>query len=239
VQQLADALGLHANTVRFHLARLARDGLVREGRSEDGGPGRPKLTYRPVPSGAPGGSAGPDGPGEVGGYRLLAQILAGHLAATSDNASRDAIAAGLEWGRHIVERPAPFSTVSAEEGFGKIVGVMDALGFETERGTEPGKDPTVLRITYCPFRTVAQERPDVACSVHLGLIRGALREIGAPLLATGLKVSHSLTAPCLTHFEVTGEEASRPPHPQAPEPRIGDPRTVTPPNGAQRPPSAA
>ena len=48
VQELADSLSLHGNTVRFHLARLAKDGRVREERVGPSGPGRPKLAYTAV-----------------------------------------------------------------------------------------------------------------------------------------------------------------------------------------------
>ena len=39
----------------------------------------------------------------------------------------------------------------------------------------------------CPFRDLAEQHGDVVCSVHLGLIRGALAEIGAPVTATRLE----------------------------------------------------
>lgn len=225
VQELADDLGLHGNTVRFHLARLAKDGRVREGRVGPSGPGRPKLAYTAVEEQA----APTEKPvAQHDSYQLLAQILAGYLATISDSPSKDAVAAGLEWGRHLTERPAPFSSISAEQAFDKVTTIMDTLGFETERGE--GELP-LLQVHHCPFRTVASERPDVACSVHLGLMRGALAEMGAPLLATELKVSHS-TAPCLALFQSTGGNAKgatavR----QAPRPEIGNPETVKPPAG--------
>ncbi|MFI1563747.1 helix-turn-helix transcriptional regulator [Streptomyces sp. NPDC020490] len=225
VQQLAEGLGLHANTVRFHLTRLTKDGQVREGRAGLGGPGRPKLTYEAT-TGRTTGSAG-TAEREGNGYRLLAQILAGYLAATSDSPSRDAVAAGQEWGRHLTERPAPFSSISAEDAFDKITALMDGLGFETERSD----DPPLLRLHRCPFRSVAAERPDVACSVHLGLMRGALQEMGAPLHPADLKVSHSPGTPCLALFERTGRAAPGTTPSQPPQPRIGEPETVTPPDG--------
>lgn len=231
VQELAEELGLHANTVRFHLTRLTKDGQVREGRVGLGGPGRPKLTYEAI-TGKSTGSTGPTSPTvaerEGNGYRLLAQILAGHLAATSESPSADAVAAGQEWGRYLTERPAPFSSISAEEAFDKITGLMDSLGFETERSD----DQLLLRVHNCPFRSIAEERPDVACSVHLGLMRGALQEMGAPLHPADLKVSHSAGAPCLALFERDGKAAAPGTTPSQPlQPRIGEPRTVTPPHG--------
>jgi predicted ArsR family transcriptional regulator len=49
VAGIAAALGVHPNTVRKHLGRLTRDGLVVEETERRGGPGRPARTYRPVP----------------------------------------------------------------------------------------------------------------------------------------------------------------------------------------------
>lgn len=236
VQELADDLGLHANTVRFHLTRLAKDGRVREGRADHSGPGRPKLAYEPVTAETAeetaGGDAGTaEAAGGHNGYRLLAQILAGHLAATSANPSQDAVAAGVEWGRHLTDRPAPFTSISAEQAFDKVTTVMDKLGFDIE----PGEKLTVLRVHNCPFRSVAADRPDVACSVHLGLIRGALKEMGAPLHAVDLEVSHTADQPCLALFEPAGTVATGegPEPPESPEPHIGDPQTVTPPDSEQ------
>ena len=50
VQRIAGELGLHSNTVRFHLARLVRARLVFEEQAERSGPGRPHLLYRAAPS---------------------------------------------------------------------------------------------------------------------------------------------------------------------------------------------
>ncbi|MFH0243959.1 helix-turn-helix transcriptional regulator [Streptomyces sp. HK10] len=219
VRQLSDELGLHANTVRFHLARLTKDGRVTEGRADRGGPGRPKLTYTAVS----GKTTEPPG-----GYRVLAEILAGHLAATSTSPSRDAVAAGREWGRHLVERPAPFSSVSSEDAFERIDSLMGDLGFGTDRTHGPAE----LRVHHCPFRAVAERRPDVVCSVHLGLMRGALAEMRAPLRATDLKVSHSAEHPCLALFEKAGGDAEdTTTEREAGGPQIGEPDTVRPPDG--------
>lgn len=195
IQQLADELGLHGNTVRFHLARLTQAGLVKEGQAGPSGPGRPKLVYTAVPEEE---SAEPRD-----GYQLLAEILAGHLAATSSSPAADAVAAGREWGRYLAERPAPFSTLTSEKALEKVVSLLDELGFAPEQ--ESGQSR--VRLHSCPFRTVAQHRPDVACSVHLGLMRGALAEMGAPLKATDLQPSFT-AEPCLAVFDVT--EQTRP-----------------------------
>src|SRR6267154_525063 len=68
-QDLADALGLHANTVRLHLERLREAGLVDVEAIHRGTVGRPQHVYSLAP-GAPG--LGLDPPS----YTLLAGMLA-------------------------------------------------------------------------------------------------------------------------------------------------------------------
>src|SRR6476646_1320955 len=88
--ELAERLGLHANTVRLHLERLREAGLVEVEPVRRGTVGRPQHVYSLAP-GAPG--LGFDPPS----YTLLAGLLATmaeHLGADAD----DAAAAGHAWG---------------------------------------------------------------------------------------------------------------------------------------------
>ena len=189
IKQLADEVGLHSNTVRFHLDKLAKEGLVEEQRVGPSGPGRPKLVYS---------AAGNADGGSGNGYQLLAEILAGQLATSSPSPAEASLAAGREWGRHLTERPGPFSSITSEKALEQLVSLLDDLGFEPE----PGSDGSSVQLHRCPFRTVAEQRPDIACSVHLGLMRGALSEMGAPLAATALKPSFT-SHPCLVQFDET------------------------------------
>ena len=72
VREIAQRMGLHPNTARFHLEALVGGGLaVRE--SEDRQtPGWPRIGYRAVP----------DSPGGRRRYRLLAEMLTSLIAAT-------------------------------------------------------------------------------------------------------------------------------------------------------------
>lgn len=181
VEVVPDQLGLHVNTVRFHLTQLMRARLVREDQADPSGPGRPRMVY----------SRAADTVGEPkGGYQLLAEILAGHLAATSPEPSTAAIAAGQEWGRHLTERPAPFTHLTAEQATERIMTILDELGFA------PEQEGSRVLLHACPFQTVADHRPEIVCSLHLGLMRGALTEMGAPLEVTDLTPSHSVR-PCI------------------------------------------
>ncbi|HEX5595382.1 MAG TPA: helix-turn-helix domain-containing protein [Micromonosporaceae bacterium] len=194
VQQLADEVGLHGNTVRFHLSRLIQAGLVQEDSAGPSGPGRPKLVYSAVRE---------EASESRNGYQLLAEILAGQLAAVSRSPSEEALAAGLEWGRHLTERPRPFASISPEKALERLVLLLEELGFEPEQDSPDSP----LKLHSCPFRTVAAQQPDVACSVHLGLMRGALSEMGAPLAATALEPSFT-SKPCRVKLEVTQRERS-------------------------------
>jgi hypothetical protein len=51
----------------------------------------------------------------------------------------------------------------------------------------------------CPFRTAADRRPDIDYSLHLGLIRDALGEMGASVETTGLERS-PVPHPCIASF---------------------------------------
>jgi len=40
--------------------------------------------------------------------------------------------AGEEWGRYLVDRPEPFTSLSAAEAVNRVVDLLDELGFEPE-----------------------------------------------------------------------------------------------------------
>jgi predicted ArsR family transcriptional regulator len=63
---------------------------------------------------------------------------------------------------------------------------MDELGFvpQPEAGDRDGEYRLSLR--QCPFREVAQQHKDVICTLHLGLMRGALARMRAPVSAERL-----------------------------------------------------
>ena len=174
--QLAQEVGLHPNTVRSHLRVLAEAGLVVARPEERHRRGRPRLVY----------DATAEAPqvGESAGYRLLAEILASHLAGSGRDSAEQAEAAGRSWGRYLVDRNPPHASSSAEQDIAAVIGLLDEFGFDPS--LEPDTDGHTLLMQHCPFGEVADSYRKIVCSVHLGLMQGALSELGAHVEADRL-----------------------------------------------------
>lgn len=161
--EIAREVGIHPNTARFHLDALVSEQLVDQLAGTSSGRGRPPATYALRPVMARGGHRD---------YRLLAEML---LGVVRENASPERI--GESWGHHLVERPAPGRTADATGG---VVALLDRIGFAPERV------PDGIRLWHCPFLELAEQNRDVVCPLHLGLIRGALAELGSPVTVSNL-----------------------------------------------------
>jgi len=189
-RQLGWLVGLHPNTVRSHVEQLIEAGLVEATTAAAAGRGRPRVLYQAVREGsAP----------QLSGYRLLAQILAGYLAST-DRPQAIAEEAGRAWGAYLTEKPEPFAAISASEATEKVVELFQQLGFMPEAVEESGV--TKIQLHRCPFREVAESNQNVVCAVHLGMLKGALAELGAPLEATRLEPFVKPTL-CVAHLRAS------------------------------------
>lgn len=192
---LAARLRLHVNTVRTHLGQLEEAGLVESRAEERERPGRPRLLYRVTPD-EPQAAPGTDGRG----YRFLASILASYLGATSTDTSVAAERAGRAWGGFVVYKPAPFAELEPSEALDRLAAMLDEFGFAPEIDfADPGHPSLVLR--RCPFLEVAREHQDVVCSIHLGLMRGALDELGVDVQARDL-VPWARPDACVAHLSI-------------------------------------
>ena len=176
-RELGTRLGLHFNTVRSHLRLLAEAGLVSAKREQPTGPGRPRLLYE--------ATAERLDEHALASYRLLAQILASHLAGSERDPSAHAEEAGRVWGAHLVRKPPPFTSISNEETIDEVVRLHEQYGFRPQLRRATSGQEIVLK--HCPFQEVATTYQSVICPVHLGLIRGALAELGTGVEADRLQ----------------------------------------------------
>lgn len=174
---LAGALDVHVNTVRFHVGRLVAAGLAERVEAAPSGPGRPAVrvcaTARRESDSAR-------------SYRSLAQALTSALANEPGRAA-SAERAGRAWGHRLAEELSPTDPDAA------LLHVLTDLNF-----APAAVSSTEVELHNCPFLEVATAAPDIVCSVHLGLMRGALdavesktRVVGLdPLVRPGLCVAH-------------------------------------------------
>src|SRR5262245_51708816 len=86
-KQLAERLGLHANTIRWHLGVLTDRGLVQAVPERRGGRGRPSIVHRLTGEGVA---------RDRDEYRLLATMLTGVVAGDPDGEAR-AYESGVQW----------------------------------------------------------------------------------------------------------------------------------------------
>lgn len=190
---IAEELGVHPNTVRFHLDSLVTDGQVEHVELDRKGPGRPPLMFRAVRQMDRGGTRH---------YRLLAEILTMAFATERDPGPK-ALAAGRAWGRKVDAElnPPPETPANAEEVIARLIDVLDELGFAPERRVVDGEQQVGLR--HCPFLELAENRSSVVCPVHLGLMQGAVETWGAPVSVDRLDpfVEPDL---CLAHLTLQG-----------------------------------
>jgi predicted ArsR family transcriptional regulator len=175
-RELAAHVGLHVNTVRVHLNALADAGLVAGETRPPSGRGRPRVAYRATAAA-----------GDEGGrrYRLLAEILTALVARYGAEAATQLEEIGEAWGRYLVDAPPRFSSADDERAVAKLLELLTELGFQPqlERGTRGRR----ILMRPCPFLELAREHQDVICPIHLGLMRGALAEVGARTRATKLE----------------------------------------------------
>jgi predicted ArsR family transcriptional regulator len=199
VQELAERVGLHVNTVRFHLDRLVAEGVVARHAEERTEPGRPRHSFTAV--------AGPGTHPDLRSYRLLAEMLAGLVTESLPDPEAAATEAGRAWGHYLASRPRPYRRADEETSVAELLRLMDDIGFVPQLA--PAEQHREIRLRHCPFLEVAEEHREVVCSLHLGLMQGALAEMRAPIVTERLL---PLVEPALC-VAVLGPAAPRPGRP--------------------------
>jgi predicted ArsR family transcriptional regulator len=167
---IADSLGLHANTVRPHLERMRDAGLVEVEVGGRGDVGRPQHRYS-VAMDAP--SLGLEPPSTPVLARMVL-AMAKRLRASAD----DAESVGVDEGRR---RARPYA--AAPSTLEAVVSDLDRLGFDpvvsdSDIDVDVDDGAAVVAFANCPFSDLAEEHPELVCSLHRGLIAGFVAQMG-------------------------------------------------------------
>ncbi len=189
VGDLADRTGLHENTAREHLQRLVLDGFVHREPEVRTTRGRPRIVYRAITSQdvRTDPVAARRLEDAIAGAALSRVLLAGY-GRTVESVPESARAAGRDLAARAVAavqtpspRPAP-DLPPEQRQLDALTAHLDRLGFDPDLEDEPLR----FHLWRCPFLDLARERPDIVCSVHLGLAQGVLDAVGGPVEAAAL-----------------------------------------------------
>lgn len=166
--EIAETIELHPNTVRPHLERMRDAGLVEVQAGGRGEIGRPQHRYS-LATDAP--SLGLEPPVMPVLARMVL-AMATRLGAGPD----DARAVGFDEG---ARRALPYA--AAPSSLEALVSDLDRLGFDpvvSEADDADDADDAVVAFANCPFAGLAEEHPDLVCSLHHGLVAGFASGMG-------------------------------------------------------------
>lgn len=159
IDELARIAGVHRNTARAHLRKLEAAGLVSAQAGAPAGRGRPALRFRLR---AAVGNLNPE----------LRFLIDGLIQALRRVAGSTAPEVAEEEGRAVGMRLADrLRHPSIEQAVDQVVRALQLLAFRPELERR-GRD-FVVRLASCPFAVRRDdERGEVVCPFHLGLMRG-------------------------------------------------------------------
>jgi predicted ArsR family transcriptional regulator len=194
VGALATLIGRHPNTLREHLDALVAAGLVVRHAATPHGRGRPAWLYEAL---------GPKPTAED--YPELAASLAWSLGGGVEDVTAQAREAGRRFGRDLSRERGAAPRPSAAEARREAVSLLADLGFIPEADETTSR----VRLTRCPLLQAAHVNRDVVCTLHVGLVQGALEQYGAGDEPVTL-VPFAEPGACLLTFS-DGTDAAAPP----------------------------
>jgi predicted ArsR family transcriptional regulator len=157
--EVADEVGISVRLAAFHLEKLLSEGFLEATYERDersAGVGHPAKRYRPT-----GLELEVSIPPRR--YDLAAEILAEALEANSLDPPLESLAdVAAEYGRQVGRR------AGARKGGSRLMTALRVVGYEPATAG----DDVVLR--NCPFRHVAQARPEIICQMNRAFVAGVL-----------------------------------------------------------------
>jgi predicted ArsR family transcriptional regulator len=185
-EQASDALGIARHTAKFHLDKLAEEGLLDTSfrrLSERRGPGAGRPTKLYARSSRQLSVVLPERH-----YDLAGQLLATAIedAAAQGSTPADAlkvVAAG--WGRQVADQAR--ATAGPEPTSERLVAcTCQTL---TENGYEPKRTNGTIVLRNCPFDALAREHTELVCGMNLAILDAATEQLPEISLAARLDPS--------------------------------------------------
>lgn len=155
IAEVAHRLGIHPNTVRFHMDSLIESGQVEQVQQDPDGPGRPAIRLRAVAAMDRGGPRA---------YQSLAETLLLDLESRR-RPTEGAHRAGRQWGRRLASQVYGAKTDSVTG----LVTALDEIGFAPKRLSRKE-----IRLRHCPFLELTTPTGGLVCAIHRGLMEGVL-----------------------------------------------------------------
>ena len=182
--QASDALGIARHTAKFHLDKLADEGLLdtdfkRLSERRGPGAGRPTKLYKrssrqlsvTLPERR---------------YDLAAQLLASAIddAIADGTTVTDAVnAAAAHWGRTVGDQARADAGCSTKPRTASHL-TCEAL---TEYGYEPHRIAGAIVLCNCPFDTLAREHTQLVCGMNLAMLTAVTNRVSKTGLAARLE----------------------------------------------------
>jgi predicted ArsR family transcriptional regulator len=182
--QASDALGIARHTAKFHLDKLAEEGLLDisfKRLSERRGPGAGRPTKLYARSSRQLSVILPERRYDLAGHLLATAI---NNAATQGRAVTDALkAAAAGWGRSVADRaraaagprPSPQRLLAC---------TCEAL---TENGYEAQRSGDTIVLRNCPFDALAREHTELVCGMNLAIMTAVTEQLQETVLAARLE----------------------------------------------------
>jgi predicted ArsR family transcriptional regulator len=182
--QASDALGIARHTAKFHLDKLAEEGLLDisfKRLSERRGPGAGRPTKLYARSSRQLSVILPERRYDLAG-KLLATAL--EDVAAQGTIPADALrAAGAGWGRSVADQ-ARASAGSQPSSDQLLACTCQALA---ENGYEPHRTVGTVVLRNCPFDALAREHTELVCGMNLAIMAAVTEQLQETALAARLE----------------------------------------------------
>jgi predicted ArsR family transcriptional regulator len=172
--QAADALGLVRHTAKFHLDKLAEEGLLDisfKRFSERRGPGAGRPTKLYARSSRQLSVILPERHYDLAGQLLATAIENAAAKGSTPADALRAVAAG--WGRDVADQAR--ATAGPEPSGERLVAcACQAL---TENGYEAQRTSGTIVLRNCPFDALAREHTELVCGMNLAIMDAATKQL--------------------------------------------------------------